>query len=48
MALEMEERTTAEILGRNNAVERLKGDIETLTSQNTQLSTELTKLSAQA
>jgi prefoldin subunit 5 len=48
MALEMEEWTTTEILGRNNAIERLKGEVETLSSENTKLSAELTQISAQA
>jgi hypothetical protein len=48
MAMAMEERTTTEMLGWNNAVETLKREVEVLGDENTMLSTEVTRLSAKA
>jgi hypothetical protein len=44
----MEEHTTAEMLGQNNAIETLKREVEVLGDENTKLSAEVTWLSAEA
>lgn len=44
MALEMEERTTTEILGRNNAIEKLKGVVEALEAEKQELSAQVTEI----
>jgi FtsZ-binding cell division protein ZapB len=48
MALAMEERTTTEMLGQNNAIETLKHEVEVLGDKNNKLSTEATRFSAEA
>jgi outer membrane murein-binding lipoprotein Lpp len=47
MALAMEERTTTEMLGQNNAIETLKHEVEVLGDENTKLSTKVTRLSTE-
>lgn len=47
MALELEERTSIEVIARNNKIVKLEGDVKTLTEQNLRLLTEVTKLSEQ-
>jgi prefoldin subunit 5 len=44
MALAMEERTTTEMLGRNNAIETLKWEVEVLESEKTKLAAEVSEL----
>jgi chromosome segregation ATPase len=46
MALAMEERTTMEMLGRNNAIEILKREVEVLESEKTKLSAEVFELAS--
>jgi hypothetical protein len=48
MALAMEERTTMEMLGQNNAIETLKCEVVVLGDKNTKLSAEVTRLTAEA
>jgi chromosome segregation ATPase len=43
----MEEHTTIEMLGRNNAIETLKHEVEVSGDENTKLSAEVTRLSAE-
>jgi hypothetical protein len=43
MALAMEERTTTKMLGRNNAIETLKREVEVLGGENTKLSAEVAR-----
>jgi chromosome segregation ATPase len=46
MALAMEERTTTKMLGRNNAIETLKQEVEVLESEKTKLSTKVSELAS--
>jgi Zn-dependent M32 family carboxypeptidase len=48
MALAMEEHMTMEMLGWNNTIKMLKCEVEVLGDENTKLSTEVTRLSAEA
>jgi predicted nuclease with TOPRIM domain len=48
MAVAVEERMTMNMLGRNNAIETLKREVEVLGDENTKLSAEVTRLSAEA
>jgi hypothetical protein len=46
MALAMEERTTTEMLGRNNAIETLKREVEVLESKKTKLFAKVSELTS--
>jgi hypothetical protein len=48
MALAMEEHTTTEMLGQNNAIKMLKREVEVLGDENTKLSAEVSRLSGEA
>jgi hypothetical protein len=43
----MEERTSTEMLDRNNVIETLKCDVDVLGDENTKLSAKVTRLSAE-
>jgi hypothetical protein len=48
MAVAMEEHMTMKMLGRNNAIETLKREVEVLGDENIKFSAEVTRLSAEA
>jgi hypothetical protein len=48
MALAMEERTTMEMLRRNNAIETLKHEVQVLVGENAKLFAEVARLSGEA